>query len=163
MNFDYDVNKLNAAYNQAKENSKNFDNEPLPEGVYRVKVEKIELGKTSDKSKQPGCPMGKIQFRILEGEHKKQCLFMNKLLVCNDKNGNLTCIGLKIFDDFLNSLQPRFEVSFSSCKDGFKEDAEDNYQNLLLDVAEDIADLTYDIELTYNGDFPEYKVIEFYE
>ncbi len=150
MNFNY--NDIANAYNKAKENT--FDNSPLPAGVYRVKVEKIELGETK---KAPVRPMGKIQFRIVEGPHKKQCLFWNKILVTNDKNGQLTAIGLANFDKFLNSLQPTFEVSFSKCK-GFED-----YKELLLDVAEDIEQLTYDVELTYNGDFPEYKVVEFYE
>ncbi len=154
-------NDILNAYNKAKENTNTYDNTPLPEGVYRVKVEKIELGQTK---KAPIRPMGKIQFRIVAGEHKKKCLFMNQILVGNDKNtGELTAFGLKIFDDFLNSLEPSFEVAFSKCEDGFAPDKEHNYQNLLLDVAEDIAALEYDIQLTYNGDFPSYKVIEFYE
>ena len=148
------INDILNAYNKAKENT--FDNSPLPAGTYRVKVEKIELGETK---KEPKRPMGKIQFRIVEGQHKKQCLFLNQILVGNDKNtGEITAFGLKKFDDFLNSLQPTFEVRFSNCKNGFED-----YKDLLLDVAEDIANLTYDIELTYKGDFPEYKVVEFYE
>ena len=140
------------AYNKAKENT--FDNTPSPAGTYRVKVEKIELGETK---KAPIRPMGKIQFRIVEGKHKNKCLFYNQILVGTNKDtGELTAIGLKKFDDFLNSLQPRVEVSFSKCKTGFE-----GYKDLLLDVAEDIEGLTYDVELTYKGDFPEYKVIDF--
>ena len=149
-----DLNKLNEAYNQAKENT--YDNEPLPEGTYRVKVEKIDLGETGPNSKNPGMPMGKIQFRIVTGEHKKKCLFLNKVLV-GYKDGQLNALGLKIFDDFLNSLEPTFDVSFSKCK-GF-----DDYKDLLLDVAEDVESLEYDIELTYNGDFPNYEVLAVYE
>jgi hypothetical protein len=141
------------AYNQAKENT--YDNTPLPAGEYYVKVEKIELGETK---KEPVRPMGKIQFRILEGQHKNKCLFWNKILVGYDKEGKLTALGLKIFDDFLNSLEPTFEVSFSKCKKGFED-----YKELLLDVAEDIEKLTYTIELTYNGDFPNYKVVDVFE
>lgn len=150
-----DVNKLNEAYAKAKENT--YDNEPLPEGTYRVKVEKIELGETGPKATNPGMPMGKIQFRITAGEHKKKCLFMNKVLV-GFKDGQYNAIGLKIFDEFLNSLEPTFDVSFSKCKNGFND-----YKELLLDVAEDIEGLEYDIELTYNGDFPEYEVLNVYE
>lgn len=148
-----DYQNILNAYNKAKENT--YDNKPLPAGVYRVKVEKIELGETK---KEPKRPMGKIQFRIVDGPHKKQCLFWNKILVGYTQDNQLNALGLKIFDDFLNSLQPTFEVSFSKCKNGFED-----YKDLLLDVAEDIEGLTYDIELTYKGDFPEYKVINFYE
>lgn len=145
------TNILNA-YNKAKEN--NYSNDPLPAGVYHVKVEKIEKANTKT---EPIRPMGKIQFRILEGEHKKKCLFWNKVLVTTDKNGDLNALGLKIFDDFLNSLEPSFKVSFSECKNF------DDYADLLLDVCEDIEKLEYDIELKYKGDFPEYKVLEVYE
>lgn len=148
-----DYQNILNAYEKAKENT--YDNTPLPAGVYRVKVEKIELSQTK---KEPIRPMGKIQFRIVAGEHKKKCLFWNKILVGYTQDGQLNALGLKLFDDFLNSLQPRFEVSFSKCKTGFE-----GYKDLLLDVAEDIEGLEYDIELKYNGDFPEYKVIEFYE
>lgn len=158
----FNTQELQENYAKAKENSNNNSNEQLY-GTFVVKVDKIELGETSEKSKQPHMPMGKIQFRIVEGQYKNKCLFMNKLLVCRDKEGKLTTIGLKIFDDFLNSLQPTFNVSFSECKDAFKPDAEDNYQNLLLDVAEDIASLTYDIEVKENGGYPVYKVLAVYE
>lgn len=147
-----DYQNILNAYNKAKENT--YDNTPLPAGTYRVKVEKIELTETK---KEPKRPMGKIQFRIVEGKHKKQCLFWNKILVGYTQEGQLNALGLKIFDDFLNSLEPTFEVSFSKCK-GFED-----YKDLLLDVAEDIEALTYDIELKYNGDFPEYKVLAVYE
>ena len=150
-----DVNQIKNAYSQAKKNT--YDNEPLPEGVYNVKVEKIELAETGPNSKTPGMPMGKIQFRILTGEFKKKCLFMNKVLVGYDKEGKLNALGQKIFDEFLNSLEPTFDVAFSEC-DGY-----DDYADMLLDVAEDIEGLTYDIELTYNGDFPNYEVLEVYE
>lgn len=153
INFDFDTKNLNEAYNKAKENT--YDNTPLPAGNYVVKVEKIELAQTA---KAPVRPMGKVQFRIVEGEHKKKCLFWNKVLVSVDANGGLNALGLKIFDDFLNSLEPTFEVSFSGCKKGFAE-----YADLLLDVAEDVAELTYEIELSYNGDFPNYKVLNVYE
>lgn len=152
-----DINKIKEAYKQAKENTKTFDNEPLPEGTYKVKVEKIELKETGPNSKNPGMPMGKIQFRIVEGEHKKKCLFYNKVLVGYDKEGKLNSLGLKIFDDFLNSLEPTFDVSFSDTN-GF-----DDYADLLLDVAEDVETLTYDIDLTYNGDFPNFEILKVYE
>lgn len=151
-NFNFDTNNLNAAYNKAKENT--HSNDPLPAGTYVVKVEKIELGQTKA---EPVRPMGKIQFRILEGEHKKKCLFWNKVLVTTDKNGELNALGLKIFDDFLNSLEPTFKVSFSECKDF------DEYADVLLDVAEDIEGVIYELELKYNGDFPNYKVLPVFE
>lgn len=151
-------NDILNAYNKAKENT--FEQ---LYGTFVVKVEKIELGKMPAESKQANMPTGKITFRIVEGQHKKKCLWMDKLLVAVKQDGQLTAIGLANFDKFLNSLKPGYMVSFSDCKDGFTEDKEDNYQNLLLDVAEDVQNNTYEIEVTkttYNGkDYPEYKVL----
>lgn len=159
MAFDVkDLKQLQDAYDKAKKN--NYDNEPLPEGVYRVKVEKIELGETGPNSKNPGMPMAKIQFRIVGKEHNNQCLFYNQVLFGYDKEGKLTAFGVKKLDDFLMSLEPTFDVSFSACK---SKDPIGEYADLLLDVAEDIEKLEYDIELKYKGEFPEYKVIEIYE
>lgn len=155
MNFNY--NDIAKAYNQAKENT--FEQ---LYGTFVVKVEKIELGKMPADSKQPNMPTGKIQFRIVEGPHKKQCLFMSTLLIAVKQDGQLTAFGLSNFDKFLASLKPGFVVSFSDCKDAFTPDKDDNYQNLLLDVAEAVQNNTYEIEVTkttVNGkDYPEYKV-----
>ncbi len=158
MAFDYkNVKALKEAYNKAKEN--NYSNDPLPEGTYHVKVEKLEVGETKD-----GVPMGKIQFRILKGEHKNKCLFMNQVLF-GQKDGEVTAFGVKIFDDFIESLEPSFDdYKFSNCD---SEDPVAEYKELILDVAEDIENLQYDIELTYkevNGNqYAKYKVVEVYE
>ena len=157
MAFTYDTKKLKDAYNKAKEN--NYSNDPLPEGTYHVKVEKLEVGETKD-----GVPMGKIQFRILEGQHKNKCLFMNQVLFGN-KDGEVTAFGVKIFDDFIESLEPSFDdYKFSNCD---SKDPVAEYKELILDVAEDIENLQYDIELSYkevNGNqYAKYKVVEVYE
>ena len=158
MAFNYDASKFKEAYNKAKEN--NYSNDPLPEGTYHVKVEKLEVGETKD-----GVPMGKIQFRILEGQYKNKCLFMNQVLFGQDKEGNLTAFGVKIFDDFIESLEPSFDdYKFSNCN---SKDPVAEYTDLILDVAEDIENLQYDIKLSYkevNGkQYAQYKVVEVYE
>lgn len=157
-----DYQNILNAYNKAKENT--FEQ---LYGTFEVKVEKIELGKMPETSKQPNMPTGKIQFRIVEGPHKKQCLFMSTLLIANTKDGGITAIGLSNFDKFLASLKPGFVVSFSDCKDAFTPDKDDNYQNLLMDVAEAVQKNTYEIEVTkttVNGkDYPEYKVLDMWK
>lgn len=162
MAFNYDASKFKAAYEKAKEN--NYSNDPLPAGTYHVKVEKLEIGETGKDSKTPGVPMGKIQFRILEGQHKNKCLFMNQVLF-GFKDGELTAFGVKIFDDFIESLEPSFDdYKFSNCN---SDDPVGEYKDLILDVAEDIEELKYDIELSYkevNGQqYAKYKVVEVYE
>ena len=118
MNFNY--NDIANAYNKAKENT--FEQ---LYGKFVVKVEKIELGEMPANSKQPGMPTGKIQFRIVEGQHKKQCLFMSTLLVARTQDGSLTAFGLANFDKFLATLKPGFVVSFNECTDGFTNDKDD--------------------------------------
>lgn len=160
MNLNY--NDIANAYNKAKENT--FEQ---LYGKFIVKVEKIELGEMPAESKQPGMPTGKIQFRIVEGQHKKKCLFMSNLLVARKQDGSLTAVGLANFDKFLASLKPGFVVSFNECKDGFTKDKDDNYQNLLLDVAEAVQNNTYEVEVTeteYNGKkYPEYKIVDVWQ
>lgn len=162
MAFNYDYTKLQNAYAKAKENSGNFDNTPLPAGKYHVKVEKLEIGETKD-----GVPMGKIQFRILEGEHKNKCLFMNQVLF-GFKDGELTAFGCKIFDDFVESLDHGYEdVKFSDCNG---KDPVGEYSDCMLDVAEAIEYYKYDIELSYTKDkndsskeYAKYKVLDVYK
>ena len=83
------MNKFNEAYNvqdlvknlnEIQQNGGNGDYPEVPVGKYEVKVEKIELGSTKN-----SVPMGKIQFRIVEGDYKKSCLFYNQVLLGKDK------------------------------------------------------------------------------
>lgn len=144
----YDAKELQESIKKAKENGGNF--EEVPVGKYEVKVEKIELGETKD-----GKPMGKIQFRIVEGKFKKSCLFYNQVLVGKDKEtGGLTAFGIHNFNEFLKSLDTTVEVEFKDF---------DQYANMLLDVAEDIETLTYSIQYGKKNDFPTFKVLDIYE
>ena len=43
----------------------------VPDGNYEVKVSKIELGQTGEKSKTPGMPMLKVWFDIIAGDFKQ--------------------------------------------------------------------------------------------
>lgn len=144
----YDAKELQESIQKAKENGGNF--EEVPVGKYEVKVEKIELGETKD-----GKPMGKIQFRIVEGKYKKSCLFYNQVLVGKDKEtGKLTAFGIHNFNLFLKSLDTRVNVDFEDF---------DQYDNMLLDVAEDVESLTYAIQYGKKNDFPTFKVLDIYE
>ena len=68
-------------------------------GEYVVKIEKMEL-----KASKKGDPMLSIQFRILEGEHKKACIFMNQVV--------LKPFQIYIANEFLNSLETDVEAAF---------------------------------------------------
>lgn len=148
----YDVNALqqNLDEIEANKNKKDGDFPEVPVGKYEVKIEKIELGESKN-----GSPMGKIMFRIIEGEFKKSCLFYNQVLVGKDKNtGEVTAFGLHNFNEFLKTLDSQVEIKF---KDFFQ------YEQLLLDVAEAVESLVYEIQYGKNNDFPTFKVLNIYE
>lgn len=147
----YDVEDLKKNLEEIKQNGTG-DFPEIPVGKYEVKVEKIELG-----ASKAGAPMGKIQFRIVEGDYKKSCLFYNQVLVGKNKEtGELTTFGLHNFNQFLKSLAPSddIEVVFEDF---------DQYADLLLDIAEDVETLTYDVQYGKNGDYPTFKVLRYYE
>ena len=78
----------------------------VPKGDYEVKVTKIELGQTGEKSKTPGMPMAKIWYEILTGEFKGQKIFQNQMLT--------TGFGLHKMNELLVSLEAGISVTFEN-------------------------------------------------
>ena len=78
----------------------------VPKGDYEVKVTKIELGETGEKSKTPGMPMAKVWFDILAGDFKGQKIFMNQMLTSG--------FGIHKMNEFLNSLETGITVRFEN-------------------------------------------------
>ena len=78
----------------------------VPCGDYEVKVVKIDLGETGEKSKTPGMPMAKVWFEVLTGEFKGQKIFMNQMLT--------TGFGIHKMNEFLNSLETGISVQFEN-------------------------------------------------
>lgn len=119
----------------------------VPDGEYVCKLEKLELGTTKDGSK----PMVKGTFRIVEGEFKKQCLFVNQVFT----RGFPQHKGL----EFLRSLQvlDDEEIVFDG---DFR-----TFNDLLLDIAEIIESdhLTHLVEKSKDGDYTRLTVLEVYE
>lgn len=89
----------------------------LPDGTYLCKLEKLELAES-----KKGQPMVKGQFRITEGEHKKQCLFYNQVFTRGFPQHKAL--------EFLRSLQV-LEDSDIDFDGNFV-----NFNDLLLDIAE---------------------------
>lgn len=133
------------AVKAAEEAAKNEYTE-VPDGTYICKLEKLELGES-----QKGQPMVKGQFRIIEGNHKKQCLFYNQVC-CRSANGS----GFPIHKclEFLRSLDifDKDEVDF----DGNYADLND----LLLDMAEEAEaeGMEFEIEKSHDGDYTRLEV-----
>lgn len=134
--FDEQVNTEQLAHDVEEAAKNNGGDYPVvPAGTYTVKAEKLELGETKDHR-----PMLKGQFRIKDGEFKKQILFYNRVLfgTKNDANMIASAVG------FINSLEPSDEVGpivFESYS---------QFADLILDVMEDIEDLEY--EVSYDPD-----------
>lgn len=78
----------------------------VPHGDYEVKVVKIELGETGEKSKTPGMPMAKVWFEVVAGEYKGQKIFMNQMLTSG--------FGIHKMNEFLDSLESGIAVEFEN-------------------------------------------------
>lgn len=135
--FDEQVN-LDQLKKDAEEAAKNGggDYPEVPKGTYIVRPEKLELGQTKD-----GRPMLKGQFRITEGEFKKQCLFYNRVLFGTKNDASM--IGSAV--SFLEKLEPSDEVgqvTFESYQ---------QFSELVMDIMEDI-DGILEYEVDYDPD-----------
>lgn len=82
------------------------DFKEVPKGDYEVKVVKIELGQTGEKSKTPGMPMAKVWFEVIAGEYKGQKIFMNQMLT--------SAFGFHKMNEFLASLETGVHVVFEN-------------------------------------------------
>lgn len=126
-----DLNKLKSDAEEIKKNGGTGDFPEIEEGVYTGKIEKLEVGSTKD-----GRPMLKVQFRITQNPHKNSCLFMNRVLFGTKNDANMIASAL----GWLETLEPSEEVGpiiFQSYS---------QFSYLVLDIAEDIAELEYDVD-----------------
>ena len=135
---------------EAEEIKKNGGTGEYPEiepGTYRGRFEKLEIGTTKD-----GRPMLRAMFRITEGQHKKQCLFMNRVLFGTKNDANMIASA----EGWLESLEPSEDVGDVIFK-GYSE-----FADLVMDIAEDISELEYDVN--YDPDaFNSITIEEVYE
>lgn len=142
-----DLDQLKKDAEEIKKNGGFDEYAEVEEGMYTCKLEKLEVRETKD-----GRPMLSAMFRIIEGDYKKHCLFMNRVLygTKNDANMIASTIG------WLESLEPSEDigpVTFEGYAD---------FADLVLDIAEDIADLEYDVY--YDPDaFNNISIEEVYE
>ena len=104
FNCMFDMEGLKHDVEGAANNSGDFVD--VPKGDYEVKVVKIELGETGEKSKTPGMPMAKVWFDILAGDYKGQKIFMNQMLT--------TGFGIHKMNELLTSLETDIPVTFEN-------------------------------------------------
>lgn len=126
-----DLDQLKKDADEIVKNGGTGDYPEIEAGTYHGKFEKLEMAETKD-----GRPMMKAMFRITEDPHKKQCLFMNRVLygTKNDANMIASAIG------WLESLEPSEDVG-DIMFESFSQ-----FNDLIMDIAEDISELEYDVE-----------------
>lgn len=130
---------------EAEQNGGSGEYSEVPTGTYEVKVEKMELKESSK-----GDPMFTAWFRIVEGSHKKQMLFMNQIILEGWQIG--------IVNKFLRSLDATGAVSVEFKTYG-------QYNNLIMDLMEEIdGKFEYLLEFKKSDKgFPIYTVKEVYD
>lgn len=129
-----DEKTLSEQLKNAESNS--FD--PLPEGEYDTKLEKLEV--TESKA---GKLMLSAMYRIIRGQQKNKCLFQNIILFGTKNDGFMIHNAKKLIEDL------GFDIEF------------ENYTQFAEEV-EEIADSAigeeYTITLTYQGEYPRYNI-----
>ena len=142
-----DMSQMRKDIDEIKKNNGTGDYPEIEKGTYHGVFENLEVGTTKD-----GRPMLKAMFRITEGEHKKQCLFMNRVLYGTKNDANMIASA----EGWLETLEPSEDVGDVIFR-GY-----DKFAALVMDIAEDISELEYDVE--YDPDsFNPVKILEVYE
>ena len=140
FNQQFPADKMKQDLKEAKENG----GSNLPDGEYTCKLEKMELGESSKQQL-----MIKAMFRIVKGDHKKQCIFKNCVLTGTKNDGFMMVKA----NEFLDSLDSGVGVGFESWE---------QYNDLILDIAEAVQEdgLQYVIKLTTDGKYQNMEIID---
>ena len=142
-NKNIDVAGLQKDIAEAEKNGGSGDYAEVPVGSYEVKIDKMELKESSKHD-----PMFFCQFRILQGDFKNSCLFMNQVITQGFQIG--------IVNKFLRSLEVMDDVEFKDYE---------QYNNVILDIMEQVdGNLEFLLEYKKSKkDFPIYTIKEVYE
>ena len=116
----------------------------VPKGDYEVKITKIELGETGEKSKTPGVPKASVWFEIVAGEYKGQKIFMTQVLT--------KPFSFHKLNEFLNSLETGIPVGFENFV---------QYGDLLEQIFNEVdGRAEYHLAYGENKGFPTYDIIQ---
>ena len=118
-----DVEGLKRDVQEAEKNQPSGDYPEIPKGKYEVKFENIEMRAT----KKDGRPMLSVQARILEGDFKKKCIFMNRVLFGTKNDGNMIASA----KGWLKKLGTNIDIEFENYS---------QFAELIMDVAEAVED-----------------------
>ena len=150
-NKNIDTEALKKDEKEAAENSASFKYKEIPEGVYEVTIDKMEL-----KESKKGSPMVSIWFKISAGEFKKSRIFYNQVI----DNG----IGLHSANDLLRSMKLECVETADANDELFRDYRQ--YADLLMDAAEEADSMNLSFQLCYteakNG-FHNFEIEEVFE
>jgi len=110
-----DHEKLRRDVEEAKNNSGD-----IPKGTYIAGIDKMEIRTTKD-----GRPMFFLQARVREGEYKKHCMFMNRVIYGTKNDAGMIQSVLTLLSRFGTETVPEF-VSYSQ----FVENVADIYEEI---------------------------------
>lgn len=99
-----DLDGLKADIELASKNTGEYVEVPF--GDYEVKVVKLEIGETGEKSKNPGMPMAKIWYEILTGDMKGNKIFQNQMLTGG--------FGIHKMNELLNDFETGLTIVFEN-------------------------------------------------
>lgn len=116
----------------------------VPEGTYSVEITKLEMGKTGEKSKNPGSNKLAVRYKILSGEFTGQTLFQHQLLV--------TSFGIEVACRLLQSLGTDMEIMYEN---------DLQFENLINAISEMVTDGN-EYELHYGKNYRGYPTFEIY-
>lgn len=128
-NDNMDGENLRIDLNQARENSSG-NYEEIPVGTYEIKIDNIEL-KDCKSEKNAGEKLLSAQFRILAGDYKNSCIFMNQLLAerWQLENALLFLASLEAVDE--SEIYVENEKQFTKLIEKIAEEANANFEYLL--------------------------------
>jgi len=139
---DIDIEGLKADIKDAEQN-KQDKYKDVPHGSYEINIDKLEL--TTSKK---GDPMVSCWMNIIEGEFKKNKIFMNQVITQG--------FQIHIANDFLRSLDSGLEIEFKNYT---------RYDALLMDIHEAIDNKKeYVIDYGENAKgFNTFKITEIFD
>lgn len=122
--------------------AKSRDYEEVPEGIYEVEINKMELKQT-----KKGDPMVSIWFKIQAGNFKNSIIFYNQVVTQG--------WAIKACNAFLESLKPKTFVEFVNYSD---------YENIILDIAEECSGKSYQLDYGKNKKgYPTFTISKVFE
>lgn len=121
-----DIEKMQKEVEEAE---KNGGSSELEKGTYIVRFEKMELGES-----KAGKPMFKAMARIQEGEHKKQCIFVNRVVYGTKNDANMIASVVGFLKKLDSEVEPIIFQGYDDFADLIEEIAEDVMENMEYEV-----------------------------